>query len=64
MFLKIAGELERSAEERGVSLKVSRLALIVSSLLLPILPLNVVALGILQSKVNKLYDSEILKEKQ
>ena len=47
-----------AAEERGISMKISPLALLLSTLFLPLAPMNAVALGILQSKVNLLLQSE------
>lgn len=56
--LKLRGQLVSAAEERGVEVKVSRAALIASSVFLPILPVNVVALSILQNAANKIYRAE------
>ena len=43
------------AKARGVEMKMSKVALIVSAILLPIAPVNIVALSLIQHKINKLY---------
>jgi hypothetical protein len=50
--------LLKCADERGKTLHISRAALIVSSLMLPILPVNVVALALLQRGYNRLVSEE------
>lgn len=63
-LLKGAKSLRDTACERGVDLMrgsrygATRAALIVSAVIFPILPLNVVALALLQHGVNKLYAAE------
>lgn len=56
--LKIRGAILDAAKTRGADVKMSKTAIIVSSIFLPILPINVVALSILQSGVNKLVATE------
>ena len=53
--LKFRRAILEEAEKLGASVSVSRAWLIVTSLIFPILPLNVVGLAILQNGVNKLY---------
>lgn len=47
-----------AAKEKGVDVRISRAAIIIPAVILPILPLNVVALAFLQSGVNKLVEEE------
>ena len=47
-----------AAKEKGISLEISSAALLLSTLLLPIAPMNVVALGLLQAKANLLLQAE------
>lgn len=56
--LKMRKALLAEAEEAGASLSVNKTALVLSSILLPILPLNVVGLAMLQSAKNKLYTTK------
>lgn len=53
--LKFRKAIMAEAEKTGAKVRISPALLIISSLLLPILPLNVVALAVLQNGVNKLY---------
>lgn len=55
LLLKRHGELASAAEKCGVSLPKRKAAFIVSGILLPILPVNVVALAIFQRDVNAVY---------
>jgi hypothetical protein len=55
VFLKLRTELLAAAKARGVEMKMSKVALIVSAILLPIAPVNIVALSLIQHKINKLY---------
>lgn len=57
-LLKLRGEILAVARERGIDIRISKILLIVSALVLPILPLNFIALARLQSGVNKLYSEE------
>ena len=57
-MLKVRQLLMKEAEARGETLKLPRLVLILSGILLPILPLNIVGLALLQSGVNKLVSSK------
>ena len=56
--LGLRREIIAAAKERGVNVKISKVAIIASSVVLPILPVNVVALACLQSGVNKLVEAE------
>ena len=56
--LKMRKALLAECAEKGVSLKLPVSALVISSILLPILPINVVALGLIQSAMNKIYSTE------
>ena len=56
--LGLRREIIAAARQRGVDVKISKVAIIASSVVLPILPLNVVALACLQSGVNKLVEAE------
>ena len=56
--LRIRREILAAAAECEIDVKISRTAIIISSILLPILPVNVVALACLQSGVNRIVDIE------
>jgi hypothetical protein len=56
--LKTRSAILEEAEAVGANVSISRAALIVSGLLLPILPVNVIALSLLQNGVNKLYTAK------
>ncbi len=56
--LKFRRVILEEAERTGARVKVSRTLLIISSILFPILPLNVLGLAALQNGVNKLYTSK------
>ena len=58
VLLDAREKLLAAAEARGVALKINAAALVISGIVLPILPVNVVALAVLQSAVNKLYRAE------
>ena len=53
--LKLRKEILAAAEENGVDVKISAPALIASSLVLPMLFMNVISLALLQRGVNKIY---------
>lgn len=54
-LLKLRKDILSAAEKKGVDMKISRATIVISSILLPIAPMNIVALAVLQSKINKLY---------
>ena len=54
-FLSIRRDILSAAKERGIEMKMSKAALIVSAIILPIAPLNLVALSLTQHKINKFY---------
>ena len=56
--LKMREAILEVAEKRGVDVKISKLPIILLSLLFPLLPINIITLAILQRGVNKIYDSE------
>ena len=57
-LLKMRRYILEIAAERGVSLKISKIALILPSLIFPLLFTNVVALSVLQNAMNKVYEHE------
>ena len=57
-LLKMRKHILEIAEERGISLKISKIALILPSLIFPLLFTNVVALSVLQNAMNKVYEHE------
>ena len=57
-LIKLNKELEKVAQERGVTLSKAAIAGIVLSAMFPLLPLNIGALGILQHNLNKLIKAE------
>ncbi len=58
-IIKTNKALREKAQEMGVTLKNTDVAEIALAVLFPILPVNVISLSLLQSKVNKLYEKEI-----
>lgn len=56
--LKAFERLQEKAKEKGVKLTGNKALLIIFGILLPILPVNVLSLAILQHNVNKLYKAE------
>ena len=58
VLLSIRADLLRVAKEKGIKIKLPTGLLVVSGLILPILPVNILALALLQHAVNKLYESE------
>lgn len=67
-ILKITGVISEEAKANGVNvfrgnkLRTARIVMIVFAVIFPILPLNVVALAMLQSAVIKLYAAKDEKE--
>ena len=55
--LKMRREILDAADKAGVSIKINSALLVASSVIFPILPINVVGLAMLQSGVNKFYRS-------
>lgn len=53
VLLNVNKMLSKTAEEKGITLKNHRLIYVLSSIILPILPLNFIALSFLQKDVNK-----------
>ena len=43
------------AEKCGANVKINKIVLIITSIIFPILPLNIVSLALLQNGINKLY---------
>lgn len=58
LLLKMRSSLLEAAKARGLEMKISLPALLLSALFLPIAPMNAVALAILQSKANLLLKEE------
>ena len=56
--LKLHKQLCQAAQEKDVALKNHTVALIISGIFLPVLAVNVVALGILQDDLNRIYAKE------
>ncbi len=56
--LKMRKEILAIASERGIKLKISTIPLVVSSLVCPVLFMNVVSLSLLQRAMNKVFDYE------
>lgn len=57
-LLKMRKELLAIAEEKEIELKIGKLPLVLSSLVLPLLFVNVVALALLQRAMNRIYNGE------
>lgn len=55
VVLKTRRELMDAAEDEGITLRIPAWLIVVTSVIFPILPLNVVALSMLQHGANKLY---------
>ncbi len=53
-LLRMRAELLKAADEKGMKITISKVALIASAVILPLLPLNFIGLAILQHKYNKL----------
>lgn len=53
--LKLREMIISAAEQKGAQIRISKAAVVISSVLLPILPVNVVALALLQNGMNKVY---------
>lgn len=58
VLLKQRRALLEAAAARGTSLRISAAALVVSAVVFPVLPLNVVGLAVLQHAANRLYSAE------
>jgi hypothetical protein len=56
--VKMHNELKAKADELGVKLMGNKAVLIILSVLFPILPINVIALSIIQRNVNAIYNAE------
>ena len=56
--VKIHKELKEKAKEAGIKLWGSRLLYIITGIVLPILPLNIIAMAFLQRDINKLVNVE------
>lgn len=56
--VKAFESLQQKAQEQGVKLTGNKALMIIFGVILPILPINVVSLAILQHNVNKLYKAE------
>ena len=56
--LKLHSQLRQAAQEQGITLKKHTAILIISGLIFPVLGANVIALGILQSDLNRIYAKE------
>ena len=56
--LKLRKELIAAGEQKGAKIKLPVAALVISGIVLPILPVNVVALAMLQGAANKIYAVE------
>lgn len=56
--LRLHDQLREAAHSRGIEIRDRSVVIILSSVLLPILPLNMVAMGILQSNLNRIYREE------
>ena len=57
-LLEVRSAILREAEKRGMEMKISPLALVLPALVLPLAPMNAVALGVLQSRLNRLLEAE------
>ena len=56
--LKLHSQLRQAAQEQGITLKKHTAILVISGLIFPVLGANVIALGILQSDLNRIYAKE------
>ena len=56
--LKMREEIIAAAKERGADVSINKTLLIVFGIVLPILPLNIVSLAMLQGGMNKIYLAE------
>ena len=56
--LKMRRELILAAKEKNIDLRIPAWLLVASSLIFPILPINVIALSVLQSAANKIFKAE------
>lgn len=58
VLIKLRKELLELAESKGIKLKLPEWLLVASAIILPILPINIIAQAKLQQQVNKLYERE------
>lgn len=58
VLLRLRRELLTAASDKGVKISVPAWLLVASGLMLPILPVNIIALAVVQHGVNKLYENE------
>lgn len=56
--LKLREIILAEAENKGVRVKISKGLIIITSVIFPILPLNIISLAVLQNGVNKLYSEK------
>ncbi len=54
--LKLRKHILAAAKENGVAVKINPVVLVISSLILPLMFINVIALGMFQSAINKIYN--------
>lgn len=57
VMLKLNKALHAVAKEKGVKLRGSSLLYIITGIILPILPLNIIGLSVMQSDVNRIYNA-------
>ena len=57
VLIGLRKELVAAAEQKGVSVKLPLWLLIALSVIFPILPINIVALSLIQNAVNKIYEA-------
>lgn len=58
VVLRMRARLVEAANEKGIALKLNRAVLVAFCIVFPILPVNAVALAMLQHAVNSLYEAE------
>ena len=58
LTLRMRSQLIKIAREKGIEIRISRVVLILSSIVCFVLPLNIVALSILQFNINKIYKAD------
>ena len=61
-LIKAHGALAAQANEKNVKLSGNKIVYILSSLILPLLPLNLISLIIMQKNINKIYNAENVVE--
>ena len=57
VMVKLNKALHAVAKEKGVKLRGSSLLYIITGIILPILPLNIIGLSVMQSDVNRIYNA-------